>query len=80
MSRRQAWPIPSRNIVRSRSCRRHRRYGLVDTVPQIEKQRAGIGEVAHVGEIGTFADVEAIDCFRHQPIQIGIALAVSMRR
>ena len=35
-------------------------------------------EVSFVGEVGPFADFERVDCFRHQPVQIGVALAMRM--
>ena len=41
-------------------------------------QIAGGGEIALVGKVGPFADVERADRLRHQPVQVGIALAVRM--
>ena len=54
--------------------------GLVDAVSQIDEQRARGGEIADVGEIRSLADVQAGDGLRHQPIEVGIALAVRVRR
>ena len=53
---------------------------FVDAVTQIDEERTGGGEVADVGEVRTFADVESVDGLRHQPIEIGITLAMRMRR
>ncbi len=53
---------------------------LLDAVAQIDGERAGIGEVAGVGEVWAFADIQTADGFRHQPVQIGVTLAVGMGR
>ena len=49
---------------------------LRHAVDQSDMQIAGGGEVAFIGEVGSFADIERIDRLRHQPVQIGIALAM----
>ena len=54
--------------------------GLVDAVAQIDEQRAGGGEIADVGEVRSLADIQAGDGLRHQPIEVGVALPVSMGR
>jgi hypothetical protein len=51
---------------------------LLDRVLEADTQRAGIAEIAHVGKKGTLADIERIDGFRHQEVQVGIALAMGM--
>ena len=56
------------------------RDGLVDAVAQIDEQRARGGEIADIGEVRSLADVQAGDRLRHQPVEVGVALAVSMGR
>ena len=54
--------------------------GLVDAVAQIDEQRARGGEIADVGEVRSLADVQAGDGLRHQPVEVGVALAVGVGR
>ena len=56
----------------------HFRDVLVDAVDQADVEIAGRGEVALVGKIRSLANLDRIDRFRHQPVQIRIALAMGM--
>ena len=56
----------------------HFRDALVDAVDQADAEIAGRAEVALVGEIRSLANLDRIDRFRHQPVQIRITLAMSM--
>ena len=47
-------------------------------VLQADGKRAGVAEIADVGEEGALADVERIDGLRHEEVQVGIALAVGV--
>ena len=50
---------------------------LVDIV---DVDGAGGGEIALIGEVGPLADIDRLDQFRNQEVDIGIALAVAVRR
>ena len=51
---------------------------LVDAVDQADMEVARGGEIAFVGEIRPLAHVDGADRFRHQPVQVRIALAMGM--
>ena len=43
-------------------------------------QVAGVLEVSDVGKIRAFANIHAADGFRNEPVEVGIALAMNVRR
>jgi hypothetical protein len=47
-------------------------------VDQSDMQIAGGREVAFIGVVRSFADIQRIDRLRHQPVQIGVALAMGV--
>ena len=49
---------------------------LRQAVDQTDVEAAGRGEIAFVGEVRSLANVDRADRFRHQPVQVGVALAV----
>ena len=54
----------------------HFREAAIDAIDQIEIQGTGRAEVAFIGVIRSLADAHTIDRFRHQEVEIGIALAM----
>ncbi len=52
---------------------------FLDGLPRSEIDRSCRGEVAVLGEVGPFVDVEAFNRLRDDKVQIGVALPVGMR-
>ena len=55
------------------------RCGLLGCrVEEPNVERADRAEIPDIGEIRTFADVQRVDDFRHQEVEVGVTLAVCM--